>query len=141
MTQLLHHNLPYQRYTLPTLYNYLGQNYWGFLTKDLSPEEIKDLEEAKKHLENYEKIYSITEYCSTLNDAVNILEKRIMTNNPTIPMNIYRKCGNNSKENLFAEIELFLKAYYDLMDDCKDFPLWQRKLEEDLGGIISFLGI
>ena len=27
------------------------------------------------------------------------------------------------------------------MDDCKDFPLWQRKLEEDLGSSVSFLGI
>jgi len=25
------------------------------------------------------------------------------------------------------------------MDDCKDFPNWRRKLEEDLGGSIGFL--
>ena len=44
-------------------------------------------------------------------------------------------------KHLFPEIEAYLKAYYDLMDDCKDFPLWQRKLEEDLGQVVSFLGI
>ncbi len=27
------------------------------------------------------------------------------------------------------------------MDDCKDFPHWQRKLQEDLGGSIAFLGV
>ena len=27
------------------------------------------------------------------------------------------------------------------MDDCKDYPLWKRKLEEDLGGVVSFLAI
>ena len=27
------------------------------------------------------------------------------------------------------------------MDDCKDYPLWRRKLEEDLGGVVSFLAI
>ena len=32
-------------------------------------------------------------------------------------------------------------AYYDLMDDCERFPLWKRKLEEDLGGVVSFMAI
>ena len=27
------------------------------------------------------------------------------------------------------------------MDDCNGYPIWQRKLEEDLGGSVSFLGI
>ena len=27
------------------------------------------------------------------------------------------------------------------MDDCKAYPIWQRKLEEDLGGSVSFLAI
>ena len=34
-----------------------------------------------------------------------------------------------------------LKAYYDLMDDCEQFPHWRRKLEEDLGGVVSFMAI
>lgn len=34
-----------------------------------------------------------------------------------------------------------MQAYYDLIDDCEDFPLWKRKLQEDLGGSVSFLGI
>lgn len=38
-------------------------------------------------------------------------------------------------------MEQFLQAYYDLIDDCEDFPLWKRKLQEDLGGVVSFLGI
>lgn len=56
-------------------------------------------------------------------------------------MNIYRQCRANSDANLFPEIEQYLKAYYDLMDDCAEFPLWKRKLEEDLGGSVSFLAI
>ena len=58
-----------------------------------------------------------------------------------MPQNMYRKCSANSQENLFPEMEAYLQAYYDLMDDCKEFPLWQRKLEEDLGSSVSFLGI
>jgi hypothetical protein len=38
-------------------------------------------------------------------------------------------------------MEMYLQAYYDLMDDCEDQPLWQRKLEEDLGSSVSFLAI
>eukprot|EP00356_Strombidium_inclinatum_P006599 CAMPEP_0170494926 /NCGR_PEP_ID=MMETSP0208-20121228/14919_1 /TAXON_ID=197538 /ORGANISM="Strombidium inclinatum, Strain S3" /LENGTH=93 /DNA_ID=CAMNT_0010771047 /DNA_START=382 /DNA_END=663 /DNA_ORIENTATION=- len=64
-----------------------------------------------------------------------------MTNNPTMPQNIYRNCGANSINNLFPEVEAMLKAYYDLMDDCKDFPLWARKLEEDMGQTASMLAV
>ena len=38
-------------------------------------------------------------------------------------------------------MEQFLQAYYDLIDDCQDFPLWKRKMQEDLGGSVSFLAI
>lgn len=58
-----------------------------------------------------------------------------------MPQNIYRQSKSNSQENLFPEVESYLQAYYDLMDDCKDYPLWARKFEEDLGSSVSFLGI
>jgi len=54
---------------------------------------------------------------------------------------MWRQCKANKTELLFKEMEQFLQAYYDLIDDCKDFPLWERKLQEDLGGSVSFLGI
>ena len=38
-------------------------------------------------------------------------------------------------------MEAYLQAYYDLMDDCEHFPIWKRKLEEDLGGSVSMLAI
>ena len=65
----------------------------------------------------------------------------MMSNNPTIAMNMYRKSKANSREALFSEMEALLQAYYNLMDDCKDYPLWERKFQEDLGGSVSFLGI
>ena len=58
-----------------------------------------------------------------------------------MPQNMWRGCQGNSFEKLWPEIETFLQAYYDLMDDCQDFPLWKRKLEEDLGGVVSFMAI
>ena len=62
-----------------------------------------------------------------------------MTNNGNVPANMYRSCPANQPDKLFPEIEQCLQAYYDLIDDCKDFPHWARKLEEDLGGSIGFL--
>ena len=32
-----------------------------------------------------------------------------------------------------------MKAYYNLIDDCKDFPEWTRKIEEELGQDISLI--
>ena len=51
----------------------------------MQPAEVADFEEAKAHLENYEKIYSIVEYASELNGHITVLQRRINTNNPTIP--------------------------------------------------------
>ena len=104
-------------------------------------EELADFSEARETLENYEKIYTIVEYVSQIHEGMTALEKKIQTNNPTMPQNMYRKCKANSEANLFAEMESYLQAYYDLMDDCEAFPLWKRKLEEDLGGSVSFLAI
>ena len=69
------------------------------------------------------------------------LEVRMMSNNPSIPMNIYRQSGSSSREKLFPEMEKIMQAYYDLMDDCEHLPLWKRKFQEDLGNSVSYLGI
>ena len=58
--------------------------------------QLSDFEGAKTSLENYEKLYSLVEYASHLNEGMIILERKIMTNNPTIPMNVYRACSANS---------------------------------------------
>ena len=54
------------KYTRPTLDLFVLKRRWGFLTKGMSEEEVADLEKTKDILENYEKIYSIVEYCSDL---------------------------------------------------------------------------
>ena len=128
-------------YTKPALDYYLLTQKWTQLTSGLSQEEVADLEKAKETLANYEKILDIVEYCSELNETMTALEKRIQTNNVSIPMNIYRKCPSNEMELLVVEMELFLKAYYNMMEDCKDYPLWRRKIEEDLGQSVSMLGV
>ena len=54
---------------------------------------------------------------------------------------MYRKSARNNEADLFHECESLLQAYYDLIDDCKDYPLWERKIQEDLGGVVSFIGV
>ena len=34
-----------------------------------------------------------------------------------------------------------IEAYYQLMDECKDYPDWHKKIEIDLGGTVSFLAL
>ena len=105
-----------------------GRIQWNQMTRDLSPEEQADFDKAKADLELYEKVHEIFSYSSELNDCIQCLEGRITTNNPTTPMNIYRKAPWNDPKNLVAEMETYLKAYYDLIDQCKEFPDWQKKL-------------
>ena len=59
------------------------------------------------------------EYTTTLNENMMLLERKMMTNNSTIPMNFYRACSANSQKNLFPQVEAYLQAYYDLIDDCE----------------------
>ena len=61
------------------------------MTKDLSTEEIADMEVARRNLEKYEQIYTIFEYGAQLNTIMTGIETRIANNNPSIPMTVYRK--------------------------------------------------
>lgn len=36
-------------------------------------------------------------------------------------------------------MELTLKAYYNLIDDCVEYPEWTRKVEEEIGSNIAFM--
>ena len=56
-------------------------------------------------------------------------------------MNMYRKSKANNMVNLFGEMNEILRAYYQMMEDCKDFPIYRRKIEEDLGQNMSMLAI
>lgn len=116
-----------------------GIKYWKEMTNGLSPEEMQDLENAKQTLEVYHSVYKIFEYASDLNNSIQMLNTRITSNNPTIPMNVYRKSFSANPINLVKELELYLKAYYDLLDQCNDHPDWQKKLQKELGSQVSYL--
>lgn len=106
---------------------------WASLTAGASDEELKDFEAAKDVLEQYERVYNIFEYSTELNYCVQNLELRITSNNPSVPMNLYRKSTAADPARLVAEMEQYLKAYYDLIDQCQDYPDWQKKLQKELG--------
>jgi len=69
------------------------------------------------------------------------LQTRMASQNPTLFMNIYRASESTSVKSLFPEIEQCLTAYYGLQDDCEGHPEWQRKIEEELGGSLSYLAM
>ncbi len=66
-----------------------------------------------------------------------MLEMRVNTNNPSIPMNMYRSSKSSSMDAVFPEIEKCLEAYYGLVDDCEGYPEWQQKVRKELGCIVS----
>jgi hypothetical protein len=78
-------------FTRPTLDLYLCNKYWNFISKDLSAEEVADLEDAKKQLTHYEKLYSLMEYCNDLHGILITLQTRIAGNNPSLPQTIYKR--------------------------------------------------
>lgn len=105
----------------------------------LSVEEVADLEQARDQIRHYEKLYSIFEHASNLGVAMTILETRIAGNVSTMPLNMYKWSHSSSFEKCFPEIEQCLEAYYELIDDCEGFPDWQKKIEWDLGGVVSYM--
>ena len=56
-------------------------------------------------------------------------------------MNMYRISSSSSIQAIFPEIEKCLEAYYNLIDECADYPDWQRKVQMDLGGTVSYLAL
>jgi len=125
----------------PTLALQAFEKSWGKHVQGLSNEEVADLEQARAVIQHYEKIYNIFEYSTDLNIAMNILETRIAGNNVSVPMSVYRFSKSSSIESVFPEVEKCLEAYYTLMDDCEGYPDWQRKIEQDLGGVVSYLAL
>ena len=140
MSQLNEHNHEEldSLYTRPTLDLYLCNKYWNFITHDLSKEEVADLEKARTQLAHYEKLYSLMEYGSDLNGLLTCLDTRIASNNPSLPMTIYRQSRHNQSDSIFNEVELCLEAYYGMIDDCKEHPEWVRKIEEDIGQNLAY---
>lgn len=63
---------------------------WDKYTSGLSSEEVADLEQARDKLRNYEKIYSIFEYATELNEMMYVIEAQYASNNPSNPFSIYR---------------------------------------------------
>lgn len=114
---------------------------WDANIKGLSGEEVADLERARDQIAHYEKIYNIFKYTTELNDIMYNLETRISSNNPSHPLNVYRWSSWNSTANLLPEVVEILECYYQLMDECKDYPDWAKKIEIDLGGTVSFLAL
>jgi hypothetical protein len=99
------------------------------------------MEIARSHLENYEKIYSIFEYSAEITRLCNMVETKVCANNPSLPMNVYRGSDATSIDNVFPEIESCLSAYYGLIDDCEAYPEWQKKIQKELGGTVSYLAL
>ena len=114
---------------------------WDANIKNLSEEEVADLQRAKDQIAHYEKIYNIYQYATELNEIMYTLESRIASNNPSNPLNVYRWSDSNSTSKLIPEMIEILEVYYQLMDDCKNYPDWRKKIEIDLGGTVSFLAI
>ena len=131
----------YGAYLKPIITAQQFEKNWDNFSQGACAEETADLFQAKETIANYEKIYSIFEHCSNLNHLMMVLERRIDSNNSTIPMNIYRHSQWNTIENIFPEIEMCLQTYYDLIDECADYPEWQRKVRFDLGNTVSFLAL
>lgn len=114
---------------------------WDKYTSGLSQEELADLEEAREKLRNYQKIYSIFEYATELNEMLYVIEAQYAANNPSNPLSIYRASSSTQLHNMIHDIEKVLAAYYSLMDDCEGYPEWKHKVELDLGGTVSFLAL
>jgi len=131
----------YAAYLKPIIVAADYKKNWANWTAGYSAEELADLMEAQAKIAQYEKVYSMFEYCSDLNHAMLVLENRISTSNANIPMNVYRFSKSTDITSLFPEIEQCLQAYYDLIDDCKEFPDWQRKVRFDLGNTVSYLAL
>ena len=112
---------------------------WDKNISGLSEEEVADLEQAREKLENYKKIYEIFEYATGLNEIMFTIETQISSNNPSYPMSIYRRSASTSCPSMIVDIEKMLEAYYSLIDDCADYPEWQKKVVLDLGGTVSYL--
>ena len=141
MHQLREIDEPHAQFLKPLIVAKQFNKNWNKYTSGLSQEEIADLEQARNTLAHYDKIYSLYEYATDLHANMWMLEIRISANNPSVPLNIYRASKSVKEEAIWPEILQCIQAYYDLIDDCAEYPEWQRKVIKDLGGTVSYLAL
>ena len=70
-----------------------------------------------------------------------VIEAQISSNNPSYPMSVYRRSASTRLDNMIGDIENVMRAYYALVDDCQEYPEWQKKVILDLGGTVSYLAL
>ena len=78
-------------------------------------------------------------YGSELWETVTMLMNREWTISVSNPLSLYRASKHNSIEKLYPEIEAVIYSYYDLIDQCKDYPDWVFKIQYEVGNQIAFL--
>lgn len=126
-------------YTRPGLVFYYQRWFSGYLTRGMSAEELADFDNAGQQLAKYDQILQLIEYADDIDGWITTLEQRLQTAADGVPQALYRQSAGNSRVALHKDAELLLQAYADLVDDCAEFPLWQRKFEEELGNQIAYL--
>ena len=99
--------------------------------------EVKDLENAKHQLEQFNKIHTIMTYTSDLCDRSTLILYREDANNHTQPLSVYRASKHNEIEKLIPEVEAVIHSYYDLVDQLEGYPEWQFKIQEEAGSQIG----
>ena len=89
---------------------------------------MADLNSAKKTLEEYDDLLEFVKYCTQVMNVCLLLGNKMHMHNPTQPLAIYRQSSASSFGANFADINLLLKAYYSMVDELQDNPVWQRKV-------------
>ena len=130
------HSLLFNR---PLLDLWLLNKFWGRLTNGIAESEVKEFEEAKEKLVEYNKLHQFMSYCNDLCETSTVLMNREETNNSILAVNFYRGSPHNRIERIYPEIESILKSYYEIVDSLKDNPEWLYKVESECGAHIAFL--
>ena len=131
-----HHDYAYNK---PVTALWFLNKFETRLTTGASKYEVADLQAARQHLEDYQRLYTLMEYISHICETATLIMNRELTNDASNPLNIYRSSSHNQIESLLPELESTIEAYYDVLDQLEGHPEWRDKIEVEAGAQIAFL--
>ncbi len=103
---------------------------------------LEEVENCFKAIEEYCKVYEAITLLSSFAEEIKLFIRRlgIYGTNPTFKAVI----SNNrydTKDRLHSDLKVLLQDYKYILDNLKDYPLWQEKFENDVSKLFAFSNI
>ena len=110
---------------------------WGLVTRGASKEELADLMNAKKVLEDYKYLLQYMSYGMFVAMNSISVHKSFMVNFKNSAATFWRQSRYHRYEEVVKRYQQLLRIYYNFLDQATE--VWKAKIEKEIGYLLNYL--